>query len=194
MKVREALAHVERLAQRPGLVGVDHQRRVGAQQVAQGLQVAQITFRAKADLELESRITLVALGSGEDFRIRRVQPGSISLYFRGSAQQSPQRLPLSLAQEIPKRDVGACDCLCDGPGLRSLDGEHVQTARKLREGLFRIGPCLAEQDGCDAGFQDARTMLCPDSGEIAPDLAPADRALMILDAHQYGRTIPHYAK
>ena len=79
-------------------------------------------------------------------------------------------------------------------GIAALDPEHVQGAVDLRPQAGRIIERLAERTRRhDVGEQQG-AMLGTGRRKVAPDLAPAARAVGILDPHEDGDALDHGAE
>ena len=121
----ERRSHVDRVVERPRLVGIDHQVDVVAQRAAHRGDVREIALAAETDLELERAKALVAARRGELGRTIGIEAARIDAHARRrAAQQAPQRLLRAARLQIPQRDVDAGDRLRERPRFAGLQREH----------------------------------------------------------------------
>ncbi len=173
----EAERVLPRLRRCPGTVGVHHDRDAGARGLASGLHLG-LPGLVQLDVAVAFRQRLPRL-QGDDFGI--VQPEEagigIDLRARRTAQQLHQRLSRALARQIPERDVEA---------RQRKDGDAV-TPEEMQRLLHPV-----QEPGNVPGIatdRERRHHVVDGSAYrtlaiVAEGVAPADEAVLGLDAHQ----------
>ena len=174
------------LGHRPCLVGVDHDGRPGTDSLAHRADERFVAVRVVADFHLEGVVPGGNELAGQRWRPRRIEGAGIDrdAVGRRPVQQGRQGLPAAPSLQIPHRHVEAGDAVPERTGLTDM-GRHARPARlQVRPDLPGMGEALADQLGRDDGLQQ----LLPRRGgmgrEVAPHLAPAERAAGILDLHE----------
>jgi len=194
-KGRQARQHGQRVGQVPSLVYVGHQRRLGAQPVAQRCQVGNVLCIVETYLQLESAVALGVFALHHPQCTIRVDAAGVQRY-PGllAAEQAEQRQSGTVRAQVPQRQINARDHLRHRAGLAALQCQYFGLARGVGKGLGRVSKVLVEQQGRHHGVQQAGTVFGATGWEIAPDLAPTDRAVGRFGPHEDRRAIMHGAK
>ena len=183
------------MGQVPGLVDVGHKHRLGAQPVAQRLQIGQVLGIVKTDLELESAVALGVFALHHFQSAFRVDAAGVDRHARLPAAQQAKEWQTGAARaQIPQRQVHARDHLGYWAGLATLQRQHFSLAGGVGVGLGRVGKVLVQQQGRDHGVEQAGAVFGATGRKVAPDLAPADCAVRTFGAYKDRRTIMHGAK
>ena len=134
-------------------------------------------------------------GLGHLSRSGRVDSAGIDLDLTAlPAEQLPQCRLAPPRVKVPDREVDARDCLRERARLARLQREYRGILRQLVED--RLGLAGHKPDDCRRQYfvDEPGAVLCAVRWKIRPDLAPADMAVLILDANEHDGTIEHLAE
>lgn len=187
--------HGAGLVQAPGLVGVGHERQVGAQHLAHRGEVRQVALAAEADLELERAVAFGEPRRGQVLRPIGIDAAGIDAHaIVRAAQVAPQRLAGAARAQVPQREVDARDHLRHRARLAGLDREHGGALRQPVEGFGRAVEGAARQQRRHHAVDELRAVLRATGRKVAPDFAPAGGAVAVFHAHEDGRPVMHGAE
>ena len=184
-------------SQVPALVDVDHQPFAGLERPGDRPQRAEVGLLAEADLDLEGAVARRARA------LDGVERGAAGIEARGidrhrrivrAAQRAPQRQAALARAQIVDGEVEAGRGGGERAGVAALHAQHVQRAVDLRPQRHRIVERLAERARRHDVGEQQRAMLGAGGREVAPDLAPAARAVGILDPHEHRDALGHGAE
>src|SRR6185503_10393566 len=104
-----------------------------------------------------------------------------------AAEQFPQRSLVSFGVEVPQRKIYTGDGLSEGTGLARLQRQDGSALRQLLENCRWFDSGESDCRGCQDLIDQPCAMLCAVGGEVAPGLAPARKAVVILDVDKHRR-------
>jgi hypothetical protein len=113
---------------------------------------------------------------------------------RSASRWRQSGTPARRAARIVQGDVDGRDRLRDRTGLARLDRQHGGARRQRGKGSVRRRERTADDERREHRLDQARAVLGAARRKVAPRLAPAERAVDVLDANQHRGAVVHDAE